>query len=509
MSVFRAALLPLAGVLAVILLLLVPEQVPASGWRLWLDLCLVGFAAGALLHGLIQRALGRGWPRRLLGVAALALVFGLGHLRLAPSQPAVIVIVVDCLSADRLSPELMPRTLAAVGDGYRFADGRAQSSWTRSSTPSLLTGRYPVEHGLYRLEPQPDRLRPGVQTLAQAFDDAGWATAAFANQAQLDPAFGLSAGFHRYGFRDGPAPVLQAHFLRWHRFFRLVPRFVYLHYLDIHKPFLPDPAFLPAELPDSDLDLGPASDWAGFMRAVNQGERTLRPADWRYLEALHEAEIRQLDQQLGAMLEGLRADGTLDRAWLLLTSDHGEAFGEHGFFTHGELPYEELLQIPVLLRPPGGLGAPVPVEATFEHVDVAPTLLAHAGLPGLPGASGRVVGEASLPERPGFAEFYAHEEHVLAVRWQRWKYLRQGEGELLFDLERDPGEQRDLAGERPERLRELRNIGAWYLAGEEPGEADWAELAGRDRAWPQVGGGEAARPEEGSMEALRALGYVH
>ncbi len=491
-------------------------RVPASGWPLLADFALAGFALGALLQALGTRALAGRGPGRLLAGGGAALGLALAHFTLAPPAPALILIVIDCLSADRFTPALMPRTLAAAGDSWGFTDARAQSSWTRSAVPSLLTGTYPSRHGLYRLSPEPDRLREGVETIAEVFDRAGWATAAFIDQAQLDPAFGLAAGYHRYGFRDGAAPQLQAKFLRWHRPFRLVPRLAYLHYLDIHKPYLPDPAYLGEALPSPELALGPDGDWAGLMRAINGGERVMGPGDWRSLELLHEAEIRQLDASLGALLEGLDADGTLGAAWLVITSDHGEAFGEHGLFTHGGPPYEELLHVPLLIRPPGGLSEGRSVDAPIQQVDIAPTLLSLMGLPPLSGASGRDLSPAlrgrSVPAAPSFAEFFARDDYLLSARDGVWKYMRGGGRERLFRLDEDPGEHDDVAGEYPGELERLRNISAHFLqvstAGGDVAAIPWGRAGERVLPWPAVEAGAGAQPEAESVEALRALGYL-
>ncbi len=495
--------------------LLLHHQVPASGWRLWADLLFAGLGLGLLLAGALTRAWRTAAPGALFVAAALA------SLRWAPSQPGVLLIVVDCLGADRFTDALMPQTRARLDDAWHFTDARAQSSWTRSAVPSLLTGRYPVEHGVYRLEP-PDRLRPGIPTLAQAFDDAGFATAAFINQAQLDPAFGLAAGFHRYGHRDGDATSIHHHFQGWHRFFRHVPRFAYLHYLDIHKPYRPAPAFAPPRPAGLSLTDAELADQAGLMTAVNTGRRQLSPADRSYLEQLHEAEIRQLDAALGTLLDQLSADGSLDRSFVVLTSDHGEAFATHGWLTHGGLPYDELLHIPLVIRPPGGLAAHRDVATPIQHVDVLPTLLGLVGVAAPDGVSGRdlgpmldagaVEGATGLP-RPTFAEYFAHDDHVVSVRTGDLHFIHGGGQEQLFDLATDPAEAVDLARARPDDLARLRNIGAAYLAtGLADGDLrtmDWQAAAGTERPWPtDNASGVDAAPAHDSVETLRALGYI-
>lgn len=461
---------------------------PAAPSRLLALVGAAGFALGALPVAVVRR-------ERVGGALGVAALVGSGAVFVAaPSAPGVLLVVVDCLGADRFTPALMPHTWALTDSAYRFAHARAQSSWTRSSVPSILTGRWPNEHGLYRLKPAPDRLRPGVPTLGTWFHEAGWATAVFADQAQLDPAFGLAEGFDRYQWRDGAAPALLGRHARWHRFFRHAPRFVWLHLLDIHKPFTPDPAFLPADLPPTALALGPDTDWPALMREINTGARTLSDADWAHLEALHEAEVRQLDVELGRLWAALAADGTLDSSWLVLTADHGEAFGEHGWFTHGGAPHAELVEIPLLVRPPGGLAEGRLVDGAPRQIDLAPTILAAAGLPvppGLPGVDLRPVweGRAAAPE-VSIAEYDGEGQGMIGVRDARWSWLSGPDGERLYDLAADPDERVDVAAAHPEEAARLRALaGAYRAAGS--------------------GGGEAASgTAAGTLEGLRALGYL-
>lgn len=456
-------------------------EVPWGATRLLGLVAAAGLGLG-LLGGAARLRRARLGALGALVLAAVALVFSA-----APSAPAVYLVVIDCLSAGRLDPALLPRTWALVERSARFDHAHAQSSWTRSAVASLLTGTWPRDHGLYTLKPQPDRVRDGVPRLAAAFRDAGWSTAAFVDQAQLDPAFGLAEGFDRFNFRDGDALHLQDRHRRWHRFFRHAPRFVYLHYLDAHKPFEPAPAWRPA--PVAQLDV---ADWGALMAEVNRGERALTDAEWAELRARHEAELRQLDAALGELWDELSADGTLDHAWVVLTADHGEAFGEHGWLTHGGTPWETLLRVPLVLRPPGGTEGRV-LPGRPRQVDVLPTLLGFAGLPVPAGAVGVDLGPAlsgrPVGRLPSYAEFRGDGEVELAVAVDRWKYLVGPRGERLFDLDADPAEAIDLAPTHPAALAAMRAEAERYRAGE--GAA-----------------AERVAPGEATWEALRALGYV-
>lgn len=459
----------------------------------------------------------RGRPVRLgaLGVAAAAAIAGGAWIAWAPSAPAVIVLVVDCLRADRYTPGRMPRVARRLADGVLFTQARSQSSWTRSAMPSLLSGRYPAEHGLYRTRP-PDRIRDEVPMLAERFRDAGWLTAAFAEQAQLDRAFGYGRGFGRYGWRDGKAPRLNPRFLAWNTVFRSTPRFVLLHYIDVHGPYRPGRAFLPPGLPASSLATAPSAKWRATIKAIRSGEIVPTPDDWAHLAGLYDGEVRQLDARLGPMLDRLHADGTLDAAWLVFTADHGERFGEHGDIEHMGAPDETVLAVPLVIRPPGG-GSARAVTEVVQHVDVAPTLLAAAGLgpdPDLPGRDlGPAIAGGALPAAPSFAEEWYGRVHRVAVREGDWKLIRDP-SPRLYDLAADPLETTDLAAARPEVVARLEGLLAGYFGAAEAGRpiagVDWAAAAASGAVWTakDAASGASATPSAETMEALEALGYL-
>jgi arylsulfatase len=305
---------------------------PAAGIVL-LDVASLGALAGALIALTVAKLRGKPLPLRTLGVATVAALAGFAHLRFAPAAPAVIVMVVDCLRADRFADGKMPKVYNRLRDSVRFTRARSQSSWTRSAMPSLLSGRYPIEHGLFRTKP-PDRIRSEVTMLAERFSDAGWLTGAFAEQAQLDAAFGYGRGFHRYGWHDGLAPRVNTKWLRWNGLFRTVPRFVLVHYIDVHGPYTPSKRFRPKNLPKANVALAPSAKWRTTIRKFRSGELALTTDDWARMRGLYDGEVRQIDTRIDAALGKLERDGTLDNAWFVFTADHGERFGEHDEIEH-------------------------------------------------------------------------------------------------------------------------------------------------------------------------------
>lgn len=508
-------LLAILGAAAAAIALAVTFDVPlAAGALVLADVAAFGALAGALLALLVAKLRRRPLPWRTLGAAALLAALGAAHLRFAPAAPAVIVMVVDCLRADRLTAENMPKVYALTETGVRFTRARSQSSWTRSAMPSLLSGRYPIEHGLYRTKP-PDRIRGEVTLLAERFSAEGWLTGAFVEQAQLDAAFGYDRGFGRYGWHDGMAPRLNERWLRWNAVFRTVPRFVLVHYIDVHGPYTPKGRFRPKDLPSTQLETRPSGPWRSTIKAIRAGRIEPTEADWAHLRGLYDGEVAQIDARIGGALAKLRADGTLDASWFVFTADHGERFGEHDGIEHVGPPDETVLAVPLLFRPPGGTARRT-VHELAQHVDVVPTLLAALGFLGDPALPGRDLGPGlqghPIPAAPSFAEERAGSTHHASVREGDWKLMR-GDGARLYDLSVDPLEEHDRAAEHPEIVARLEGLLAAYFAAAAEDRAiatvDWAAAATSGQVWtPGAVRSEEAAPSDGTMEKLEALGYL-
>lgn len=484
-----------------------------SGTLVLLDFAAGGALAGAIVTAGIARVRRRALPMRtLLGTAACA-ALGLAHVTFAPAAPAVLLVVVDCLRADRLTGKHMPNTFELAASAVRFTQTRSQSSWTRSAMPSLLSGRYPIEHGLFRTRP-PDRIHNDIPMVAERFSDAGWMTAGFVEQAQLDAAFGYGRGFGRYSWRDGAAGRLTESFLQWNRIFRSVPRFVLLHYIDVHGPYSARKNFRTVQRPKHGLTWRP---WRATIKAVRRGNVVPTPDDWAYLSGLYDGEVRQIDHTLGQLYRTLQADGTLDASWFVFTADHGERFGEHGgAIEHMNIPDETVLSVPLVVRPPGGLSAPRVVTELVQHVDVVPTLLTATGLPPDPELPGRDLGPAlsgeALEPAPSFAEEWYGKVHRVSVREGDWKLLR--DPVRLHDLSSDPGERFDLAASHPDVVARLEGLLAGYFDAAARGVSiatvDWDAAARSGAVWTPTERRKAREvsPSNATIERLKALGYL-
>jgi arylsulfatase A-like enzyme len=366
------------------------------------------------------------------------------------AHPNVLVYLVDCLRADHVAAygyrrATTPAIDALARDGVLFEKSYACAGWTKASVGCLFSSLYPAQHGARG----PDgALGADLPTLADAFRGAGYLTAAFVANPIVDGGFGFDRGFDRFyqasrefvgkavnGVNTDAADLTKAlvPFLEANKDRRF---FAYVHSLDLHFPYAP-------KAPYDRLFAAPPA-----------------PADLD----LYDGELAGNDHEIGALVQALTRLELDDDTILVVTADHGEEFGEHGFDRHGHSVFDTLLHVPLVVRLPGRAGAGRRLAEPMNNLDVAPTLLALAGLPPQPGFAGRdlsgaVRGGGAVPAADLYAEQIGPRDTVYALRRSGLKYverLRPEPGALFFDVGRDPGETRDLLEAEPERAEPLR-----------------------------------------------------
>jgi choline-sulfatase len=412
----------------------------------------------------------------------------------------VVVYLVDTLRKDHLGcygygKPVSPRVDAFAREATLFRHAVAQSSWTRPSVASILTGLLPRTHGVHR---RPDALSQEAVTLAERLRDRGFRTAAFVTNGNVHRSFGFGQGFEEYRLtphgRD-TAENLNVLTAGWLEQVGEAPFFLFLHTIEPHTPYLP-----PAELrerfaPGVPAELGRVR----VLKELNSGARPVTPELVRDLIALYDAEIAANDAAFGGLVDLLRARGLWESTAIVFLSDHGEEFHDHGGWEHGRTLHTEMLDIPLIVRLPG-VGEGRAVDRLAQHVDLVPTLLDSLGLP-VPAA---VEGRSLLPAMAGTEEKRAGEEaafswldvdgfRAASVSTPGWRLLdgRAPERDRsLFDRRSDPGEARDLAADRPVRAGYLRAL-----------------LLAAERKGPRLKAGRGAVDEE-LRRRLRALGYV-
>jgi hypothetical protein len=401
--------------------------------------------------------------------------------RREPKPLNVLLISLDTLSADHLGCYGYKRQTSPTIDAKMAAQGtlfeRAYSQYpqTIGSHMTMLTGLYPCAHGLPG--PKGTRRKLGdVRTLPELLRAAGYRTGAVTENGYVNAATGFARGFGSFtGFTEltpkrYPAGMVSRTFgdgLRWITRERDRPWFLFLHTYEVHEPYDP---------PQKDL------------------ERVAAQTGPYHLADLYDGEIRHTDTALAQLLAALKSAGLIEKTLIILTSDHGEQFGQHGAWQHSNTLYNAVLHVPLILRAPG-VPAGRRIGDVVGLVDLLPTVLDVVGLPPHPTAQGRSFaplwrGE-SLPARTLYAE--EHTWYLLVAAFappHKWIFSTAGGKTQAFDLLRDPDETRDLAetiGERGEPLlAEFRSL-----------------CAANAREAPLT---ESLDPDV--EEKLRALGYV-
>jgi len=411
-----------------------------------------------------------------------------------PAARNLILISVDTLRSDRLGSYGFERgtspTLDGLArDGVRFTSVTSTSPWTLPAHATLLTGLYPSRHGVKSHE---RFLQEHVVTLAEAFRARGHQTAGIVNSHNLSPRYGLAAGFEHFDYvkedvaRRAPTHV-ERNALAWlegrprpaaaeehppavARELHDVPRradepfFLFLHYYDVHSDYASLPRYEAELVPPYD---GLADGTTAQCMEVRAGRLSFSATDGVHLDRLYQAGIRQWDDGLARLLAKLDELGLRDDTLIVITSDHGEEFLEHGGVLHGRTQYEEVLRVPWILAGPG-VPQGVEIDTTVSLVDVMPTLLSLFDLPSPPGLDGLDVGAlfrggggARFEERFLFGEADHNNEAgndiTRSIRYRDYKYvLDRASGEAaLYDLARDPDESEDAAAEHPELVELL------------------------------------------------------
>jgi arylsulfatase A-like enzyme/predicted Zn-dependent protease len=441
--------------------------------RLWLVLPLLVAAAAFLVFKLAPRSTSS-------RVSSLWSSRGI-------DKPNVILVTLDTTRADHLgsygNPSVKtPNLDTLAGRGVLFEQAATASPLTLPAHCTILTGMYPTFHGV-RVNGN-TALSEEQTTLAEVFSEQGYRCGAFIAAFVVDGRWGLKQGFEHYDDRldmsrhkhidlgaiQRPANEVMDAALAWLDGRKDAPFFSWIHLYDPHTPYEPPEPY--------------RSEYGG-----------------RGMAGLYAGEIAFMDEQIGRLTAWLARTGLDKSTVLVLIGDHGEGLGSHGEGTHGYYVYDYAIHVPlIVVAPLAGLqGKRVPTQV--RSADVFPTILELAVIGRDAETQGRSLVPSMLrpgagPEAPAYAESMAPNIqfgwspfHLL--RTTRYKYIDSPKAEL-YEVSRDPEEQLNLLGERPDVAREMK--------------ADLDKLieeTGRGAPTPQ-----AANLDKATMERLSALGYV-
>ncbi len=414
--------------------------------------------------------------------------------------PSILLVTFDTTRADHLScygyeRETSPRIDELAEDALRFTKAYAVTSWTLPSHASLFTGKFPSAHGAHynpegkinlvmeggiRGNPNWDQYRANTIakdeiTLAQILTSQGYATKGIIGGPWMKAVFGLNKGFQDY---DDSNFVLQNGSELNGRTAEDItnqaisfvdenaerPFFLFLNYYDPHGPYTPGQKYL------SRLHQGPVD-----------------PRTWEGRNLLYDAEILYTDEHFGRLLDHLKAKGLYEDMWIVFTSDHGELMGEPDgegkpMGGHGDSLSQPEILIPLIVKQPGPNRERGVRDTPVQQVDVMPTLLADLGLPFPPLMQGRPFDE---PRTEIVSEVYPLPFMNMGDKswrqlgdWKtlidgRWKFVWGDRGRhLLFDLEEDPDELRNLVTIHPDvAARMQEKLEEYFSSLPKPGEA--------------------------------------
>ncbi len=413
------------------------------------------------------------------------------------NRPNIVFLTIDTLRADRLGcygfeRPLTPNLDRLAEKGVRFTQAVTGGSWTQAAFPVMMSSTYASMYGGCMGALAEERPSP-IQTMAAN----GYATGGFSTSPLLSRAYGYDRGFQT--FVDLNPDEKDPPMRRWkggqrllrtpltHALTRLLgvqtrpakvyvtaaeltdaacqwldgvdaPFFAWLHYMDVHWPYHQEETLTqPAEIAQAWRDLA-------HLHNANWHNVKITPQQRDHYIQLYEDALAYTDVQVGRLLDYLEQSGQMDNTVIVVVADHGEEFLEHGRWGHWENNlYDEILKVPLIIHLPEQEG-PTVVAEQVRLLDLMPTLLDLCGcaaLDGLEGISMRSLWEddgAAYDAPVSVSEMWREHWHIIAVRTTAFKYIwdsKEPEKPLLFDLQADPGETRNVAEQHPKIVADM------------------------------------------------------
>ena len=405
----------------------------------------------------------------LLGLAAVVLS-GCSPAKRTGDRPNVVIITMDTVRADHLhcydyGRETTPHIDAFARDATLYRRAVATAPWTVPTHASLFTGKFPFEHGAHAFKVDKDAenntnpLTTSQLTLAEVFWDEGYTTGAFvANDAYLGPRWQLNQGFEVYQVSRVYSPELNEKVFGWLETARKRPFFLFVNYIDAHSPYNTkrEPGLDGVYAVDDEGELVDS-----LYNVVMPATGEVPPVLVRQVIDQYDTAVRNLDEQVGALFDRLKLLGVYDNTIIVLTSDHGEYFGEHYLVEHSKDVYEEAVAVPLVIK-----------NATQKNGSVVETMVSLADVPDM--IISQFEGEnwkghlAAFPAVPGTHEiiseiYYTRVKDLFDPRWGfrfdrvrtaiydwPYKYIFSSDGKHeLFNLEADQGESSNLLESEP------------------------------------------------------------
>lgn len=434
------------------------------------------------------------------------------------SKPNVVLIVMDTQRADNLScygyhKETTPNIDKIAKEGAIFLNNIIPGVWTLPSHASLFTGRYVSGHGA---DAHCEYLMVEFPTMAEILRENSYQTVGFSNNGWVSRRTGVARGFEEYylisrrvkgkkivewfyveeesftgeGEEDrGSLKTVNAA-VSWlkRRWDRSKPFFMFINFIEPHGPYWPPEPFrskfLPSDVTEEELKSLPKLRSVGECVDIRVGALKLSKREWELEKALYDGCTATVDDRIGKFFSYLKEEGLIDNTLFIITSDHGDVQGEHDpHVEHHLCVYDELVRVPLIIRYPDIVPKGVKVKWLSQTVDILPTILdivdikekkywktlhGYSLIPTL--SEDKPVRDFALIEyhtsvQQLFHTWRRHPEYdvrhlsywIKALRTLKYKYIWYSNGkDELYDLEEDPKETRNIAEERPDIVRKLR-----------------------------------------------------
>jgi tetratricopeptide (TPR) repeat protein len=401
---------------------------------------------------------GRRWLGAAIAIAGLVLVtiaLALAWRTVASGGAAgpIVLVSIDTLRADRLplygyARGRTPAIDALARESVVFERAYAHAPQTLPSHTSMLAGELPFEHGVR--DNVGFTVADRVPLVTAELQAAGYRTGGFVSAFVLRSGTGIARGFDTFDDRfpqggidrspgqiqrSGPSTLEAA--TAWMNGLTDDRFFLFLHLYEPHTPYTP-------------------------------------PARFRDAGDPYDGEIAAADAVVGSLVGYLKRRGWYESATIIVTSDHGEGLGDHGEQEHGLFVYDESIRVPLVIRRPDGAGGGRRVATPVQHIDLPPTIRTIAGLAPFAGARGRdlaavLAGSGAIEPQAIYAEALYARYHfgwseLFALTDERYRYISAPRAEL-YDLERDPDERRNIAGDRAQTAAAMRSALDRLIAG--------------------------------------------
>jgi arylsulfatase A-like enzyme len=442
-------------------------------------------------------------------------------------KPNVMLIVIDTLCADHLgcygySRNTSPNVDMLAKEGVLFENAFAQVPWTLPSIMSIMTSLYPSVHELDLPANSGRKLDEERKTLAEYLNEKGYRTGAF-----VGAGGNVSANFHSQGFDFYDDEISYSSRYNYLILLNMIgrglgfyssrladstadlasywldrnehkPFFLFVHCFDPHDPYGSPEPFTKMY----------SNNYKGTIKPGACGEDlhfvtlNMNQDDIDFVVALYDGEISFFDDQVGKLIKKLKDLGLMENTLIVLTSDHGEEFWEHGGVEHGRVNYDESIQVPLIIRHPSFEHKRVDTQA--QLIDIMPTILDYLNIP----IDGEAQGVSLFPllkghgikELPAFSETKLPGPKPLAIRTRNYKFIINTEdgSEELYDLLKDPGELNNIINDNVEIADKLRQD-----------LLEWKKnCLEKQTSFKKTSSGQNMPLDEKTLQQLKSLGYI-